>query len=82
MALASQIDPARNAVVVSTSDTVNLTNDSRAIYVGGAGDVVALLTEDTTPITFSAVLAGTLLPLAVKRVNATGTTATLIIAIR
>lgn len=64
------------AVTKSDADDIPLT---RAIYVGGAGDVVAV-DADNTPTTFTAVPAGTLLPIRVRRVNA-ATTATNIVAI-
>lgn len=66
---------------ITTSDTVNFINQGLgrllcdAIYVGGAG-IVAAVFEDGTVVNFTAV-AGEVLPIAVKRVNATNTTATL-----
>lgn len=50
-----------------------------AIYVGGAGIVVAIF-EDGTAIQFTAV-AGEILPLRTIRVNSTTTTATLMAAL-
>jgi len=50
-----------------------------ALYVGGAGSVVAV-DENGEATTFVAVPVGTFLPIAVKRVNATGTTATNLVA--
>jgi len=47
----------------------------RALYVGGAGDVKVVTVGGSTVI-FSAVPAGTILPVAVVRVFSTGTTAT------
>lgn len=46
-----------------------------SIYVGVAGDVVAI-NEGDTAVTFKNALAGSILPIKAKRVNATGTTAT------
>ncbi len=50
-----------------------------AIFVGTGGDVVAV-TQGNTPITFKAVPSGTWLPLAVRRINATNTTAQNLVA--
>lgn len=66
--------------VIPPSDTVNLTKRCRAVYVGGAGNIVAV-DDAGTAVTFSAVPAGTVLPIEAKRINATGTTATLLVAL-
>lgn len=71
--------PSRLCEAITKSDAVNLTYLTRAIYVGGTGDVVAVFPDDST-VTFSAVPAGTVLPIVVKRVNSTSTTATLMVA--
>jgi len=68
------------ATVVTTSDTVNLTFPAQALYVGGTGTVTAVLLDDTT-VLFSAIPVGAILPVRCKRVNATGTSATLIVAL-
>lgn len=51
------------------------------LYVGGAGDV-AVTCEDGSQFVFSAVPAGTFIPGVFTQVRATGTTATLMIALR
>ncbi len=51
-----------------------------AIYVGGAGSVRAVMSTGGT-VDFLAVPAGTILPIAVVRVNSTGTTATGLVAL-
>ena len=54
----------------------------RALWIGGAGTVTLQLSEtQTTGVLFSGIPAGTLLPIACVRVFATGTTATLIVAL-
>ncbi len=53
---------------------------TRAVYVGALGDVVAVR-EDNVAVTFVAVPAGTWLPIAVRRINATGTSAQNLIAV-
>lgn len=77
---ADQAAPARSWVSVTKSDTVNLPAGCRALWIGGVGDV-ALVGDDDVAITFTAVAAGTILPLGPKRVNSTNTTATLIVAL-
>jgi len=65
---------------VTPSDSTDLTTLARAIYVGGAGNVVAVQ-HDGTAVTFTAVPAGTVLPIAIRRINSTSTTATAIVAL-
>jgi hypothetical protein len=52
----------------------------RGLYVGGAGNLVAVGLDDVA-VTFTAVAAGTVLPITAKRVNSTSTTATAIVAL-
>ena len=68
------------AVAVTPSDSTNLSFDTRAIYVGTSGNVVAVFCDDST-VTFANVPAGTILPIIVKRINSTSTTASNIVAI-
>jgi len=75
----AQIGPARNAVAVTPSDTTFLTNVSRALYVGVAGNVSVEMSGSGSAVVI-AMQAG-LHPLAVTRINSTGTTATGIVAI-
>ena len=72
--------PANNYVAVTPSDTVNLAPPARALYVGGAGNVVAINAEGDA-ITFTGVVAGSILPIRTTRVNSTSTTATNIVAL-
>ncbi len=76
---------------ITKSDTVNLDGSTysatpavkpkpcQAIYVGGAGIVVAVQSNGSA-VNFTAV-AGELLPIAAIRVNSTTTTATLMVAL-
>jgi hypothetical protein len=66
--------PAGDYFAVVPSDTVGFTRNVRGLYVGTTGNVVAV-TLAGTPVTFTAVPAGTFLPIEVLRVNTTGTTA-------
>lgn len=73
-----QVGPARNAAVVTPSDTVDLTFVSRGIYVGVAGNLAVIMSGGQNLVI--PVPAG-LNPLAVSRVLSTGTTATGIVAV-
>jgi hypothetical protein len=73
------INPARYAVAVTPSDATVL-NTTKALYVGGLGNV-AVTMAGGGDVTFNAVPVGTILPIAVTKVLATGTTATLITAL-
>lgn len=72
--------PASDAFAVTPSDSVNFTNGARSLYVGVTGNV-AVVTPAGTVVTFTAVPAGTVLPVEASRVNATGTTATSIVGL-
>lgn len=67
-----------SAAAVTPDNDNDLANFGRALWVGGVGNI-ALTTLDGSEVTITAIAAGTLLPIRVKRVKATNTTATLII---
>jgi hypothetical protein len=74
------------ALAITPSDTVDFIpvvpsslGVADALFVGGAG-VVALVLENGTVVNFTCV-AGQILPVGTRRVNATNTTATLMIAL-
>lgn len=77
-------DPATQAAAVTPSDSTEV--NARALYVGGAGNVVVQMmgvsniSPGAASVTFTAVPAGTLLPISVRRVMAT-TSATSIVAL-
>jgi len=73
-------DPFKWAENVTPSDTVDLAAPARGLWVGGAGAVSVQMYGDGATMIFSGIPAGTLLPVQVTRVNATGTTATNIVA--
>jgi hypothetical protein len=64
--------PASSAQAVTPSATEDLPFISRAIYVGGAGNLSVIMKNRQT-VTFTAVPAGTVLPIRVLRVLATST---------
>ena len=73
--------PARRAAAVAPSDTADLTTYAKALYVGAAGNVRVLTVgaEDGDAVTFANHPVGWL-PVQVRRVLTTGTTATQIVA--
>jgi hypothetical protein len=70
--------PANDAAAVTPSDTAPLVYVSRALYVGGAGNLVVTM-QGGGNVTFTGVPAGTVLPIRVTHVLSTSTTATSII---
>jgi hypothetical protein len=74
-------DPLRNSFAITPDDDTDLTILTRAIYVGVGGNVTARLADDVAEVEFVGVAAGDILPLRVKRLMATGTTATDIVGL-
>lgn len=87
------INPSRHYESVTPSDTVNFTGPSgqiadgpsgdpicQAVYIGVGGNMVAIRDDDTA-ITFTGVVAGTIIPVQAKRINSTSTTATNMVAL-
>lgn len=75
----------QNAVAITPTDATAIGPFS-GLYVGVAGDVTVVMRNGdgaggVTPVLFKAVPAGTILPIAVQGVNATGTTATNILGL-
>lgn len=75
---ARQQGPAESLFAVTKSDSTVFTQATRAIWVGGAGDIAVRMVDQTTG-TIAGVAAGTLLPIRCDKVLSTGTTATSII---
>lgn len=68
------------AVAVTPSDATNFTEGAcHAIYVGGAGNITAVV--NGTAVLFTAVPVGTVLKVRATRVNSTATTATAMVAL-
>lgn len=68
--------------LITKSDTVNFAEGPcDAIYVGGAGIVVAVLDDANSTTQQFTCVAGQILPIRAKRVNSTTTTATLMNAL-
>lgn len=73
--------PFHTALAITPHDTTNIKSKwaTRGVYVGGAGDVTAVV--NGAAILFKSVPVGTILPINATRVNATGTTATYLVAL-
>lgn len=71
----------RMAFAITPHDTNELAYVVSEIYVGGTGDLKVLFMNDTTAVTFKAVPVGTVIKGKIKRVDSTGTTATLLVGV-
>lgn len=70
---------ARNAAVVTPSNDTDLANTTRAVFVGGAGNLNVDMAGGQT-VVITGVPAGAFLPISVNRIRSTSTTATNIVA--
>ena len=79
------IKPAGFGWAVTANDSTDLAKETRAVYIGGAGDLACHMYDPTTKklesVTFASLPAGTVLPIQTPRILSTGTTATNIIAL-
>ena len=66
-------NPALEAEAVTAHDSTNFTKVARALYIGAGGNATVVL-ENNDTVLFNGLIAGTILPIRCKRVNATGTT--------
>lgn len=71
---------ADDAEAATPSDDTDLVYVSRALYVGTGGDVTVVTKRGNT-VLFANVIDGTIIPIRVTRVMATGTTATDILSL-
>lgn len=68
------------AAKVTPSDSIDLGTTTKGLWVGGVGNLQVTMAEGDV-VVFTAVAAGTYLPISVSRVWATLTTATLVVAL-
>lgn len=74
--------PASYAFTITKSDSTVFDQPTRYVWVGGAGNIkVDMVGQANTPIIFSGITAGTMLPIRVTKVYSANTTATLIIGL-
>jgi len=73
-------DPGKFAVAVVPSDATVL-DPTRALWIGGTGNLSVVMVGDGATVLFSNVPVG-IFPIQVTKVLATGTTATSIVAMR
>jgi hypothetical protein len=66
--------PARSAFEITAHDSTDFTNETRGLIVGTGGTIEAVMADNGNGVTM--ILAQGYYPLALKRINATGTTAT------
>lgn len=67
--------PAETLFTITPSDTVDVAFVTTGIYVGTAGDLAVIDRRTQSIVIFRSVPAGSILPIRVDRVRATGTTA-------
>lgn len=70
----------RKGFAITPHDSTELALTPKAVWVGGAGNLVVRLVDDSADITISGIAAGTLLPIRPKLVKTTST-ATLILGL-
>ena len=75
------LGPYTDAFAVTKSDTADLPALTRALWVGGTGNVSVYMNNGSNPVAFTGVPAGALLQIRASRVLSTGTTATAIVAL-
>jgi len=66
--------PAAHGFAITPHDSNDLSEVTRAVYVGTAGDL-ALVLASGAAVSFANVAGGTLLPVRAKQIKATGTSA-------
>jgi hypothetical protein len=74
-------DVGLNGRKITPSDTEELADPCRGIYVGTRGALTVLMWEDTEPVTFCNLAPGIIHPIAVKKVFATGTNCKCIVGV-
>jgi hypothetical protein len=73
--------PGGFAAAITPNDGADINFTSRAIYIGGAGNLSVVMSGSGNSVTFVGLAAGTVLPITVSRVMDTSTTATNIVAL-
>ena len=71
--------PAKGFDVVAPNDSADLTNIARGVYVGVSGNLNVVMLDDSAGV-ITSVASGVIHPIRIKRILATDTTATNILA--
>lgn len=74
-------NPAENGVAVTPSDSADLTQATRGLFIGGDGNVSVDFAGGQTAVVLNGCKAGSILPISVIRVRNTGTTASGLVAL-
>lgn len=77
----SPMAPASNAFAITPSDSEQLPLATKAIYVGGGGDITLRPLNADADVLFAAFPAGGILDVRTSAIRATGTTATGIVGL-
>ncbi len=72
--------PAAGAFSITPDDIISLTEVTRAIYIGGTGDLSVRMLSGQE-VTFLSIPSGTVLPIRAEKVKAAGTTATALLGL-
>lgn len=75
------LGPGRFHFAITPSDTAELPHVTRSVYVGVGGNLCLILAGNNTALVYQNVPAGSWLPLQVRQVKATDTTATGLIGV-
>jgi len=75
------LEAVSHGVAVTPSDTTDIGFVTRAVWVGGAGNLSVTL-ESGAKVLLSGITAGSMLPIKALRLWATDTTATLLVALQ
>ncbi len=71
----SLIAPAQHAFAITPSDTQTLSGATKALFVGTGGDIALEAIGSDSEVLFRNVASGSVLPIRIRVVRATGTTA-------
>jgi hypothetical protein len=72
--------PARRGEVVTPHNTNSLNFTTKGLYVGSSGDLTVRFIDAVSDTVITGVVAGTILPIRITHIRATGTTANNILA--
>lgn len=72
--MADYTNPSGEALAITPSDSTYFSSPTRGIYVGGAGNITCITASGASVVFYNCV-AGSILPIRVVLINATGTSA-------